>query len=101
MGSGRNNLPFQEQSPHEGPTSWDKEDFWLYAINKKNTTIATVLISGFGRSPPTRHLSNRKAELKNSQMDPYISTFWKHLMRMVYFSTSRSGKGMNNQVREN
>ena len=88
MGSGRNNLPFQEQSPHEGPTSWDKEDLWLYEIYKKNTTIATCLMSGFGRSPSTRHLSNRKAKLENSQMDPYTSTFWKKVIPLKDTSIS-------------
>ena len=88
MGSGRNNLPFQEQSPHEGPTSWDKEDLWLYAIYKKNTTIATCLMSGLDRSPSTRHLSNRKAELENSQMDPYTSTFWKKVIPLKDTSIS-------------
>ena len=45
-------------------------------------------MSGFDRSPSTRHLSNRKAELENSQMDPYTSTFWKKVIPLKDTSIS-------------
>ena len=45
-------------------------------------------MSGFGRSPSTRHLSNRKAKLENSQMDPYTSTFLKKVIPLKDTSIS-------------